>query len=73
MTKTIILVQGPGDGRIEQVPADKKEFITVHNERPTTKVMLTVRTGLYLQTGEYDGFGRELFLWQGWQDLQNNG
>lgn len=68
MTKTIILVQGPADGRVETVPADRKQYLVIHPKPlKAGKIILSMQQGAYQQTGEYDGWGRELFLWQGWE------
>lgn len=67
MTKTIILVQGPDDGREEAIPVENKQFIVSHPRPVKKRVLLSMRRGVYKQTGEKDMKNREMFLWWGWE------
>lgn len=68
MTKNIVLVGGPEDGRQITVPNDQKIYTTVQPIKTDGfKIMLTsTQQGEYQQTGEYSGMC-EIFAWKGWK------
>jgi hypothetical protein len=68
MSKSIILVGGPDDGRQLTVPSDQKAY-TIVNPIKTNgfSILLTsTQQGEYQQTGEYSGL-MEIFAWKGWK------
>jgi hypothetical protein len=67
MTKTILLVGGPDDGCVRELDHSLTKYKVVH-PRPLKlgSVILSMRTGIYRQTGEYSGT-REIYLWKGWE------
>jgi hypothetical protein len=68
MTKNIILVGGPEDGRQLSVSKDQKVFTIVQPVKVDgMKILLTsTQQGEYQQTGEYSGMN-EIFAWKGWK------
>jgi hypothetical protein len=68
MTKNIILVGGPEDGRQLSVPNDQKIYTIVQPVKADgMKILLTsTQQGEYQQTGEYAGMN-EIFTWKGWK------
>jgi hypothetical protein len=68
MTKNIILVGGPEDGRQLSVPYDQKIYTIVQPFKADgMKILLTsTQHGDYQQTGEYSGMN-EIFTWKGWK------
>jgi hypothetical protein len=68
MTKNIILVGGPADGRLVAVPHDQKSYTIVQPIKTDgLKILLTsTQQGEYQQTGEYSG-AMEIFTWKGWK------
>lgn len=68
MTKDIVLVGGPEDGRQVSVPNDQKIYTIVQPIKTNGfKILLTsTQQGEYQQTGEYSGM-MEIFAWKGWK------
>lgn len=68
MTKTIVLVGGPEDGRTAKVDATAKTYTVVQPLKTNGfQIMLTsTQQGTYQQTGEYSGMN-EIFTWKGWK------
>jgi hypothetical protein len=67
MTKNILLVGGPDDGSEKRIDRSLTEYKVVH-PKPLgrKKIVLSMRIGIYQQTGEYSG-AREIYLWKGWE------
>lgn len=68
MTKNIVLVGGPEDGRQITVPAIQSVYTIVRPLQTNgISIMLTsTQQGEYQQTGEYSGMN-EIFTWKGWK------
>jgi hypothetical protein len=68
MTKNIILVGGPDDGRQLSVSNDQKIYTIVNPIKTNGLSILLTSTqqGEYQQTGEYSGMN-EIFAWKGWK------
>jgi len=68
LTKNIILVGGPDDGRQLSVPGNQKIYTIVSPVKTNGHSILLTSTqqGEYQQTGEYSGM-IEIFTWKGWK------
>jgi hypothetical protein len=66
LSKNIILVGGPEDGRQLSVPHDQRIYTIVQPIKTDGfKILLTsTQQGEYQQTGEYSG-AMEIFTWKG--------
>lgn len=71
MTKTILLVGGPRDGKIDTVPKALQRFTILREIAPGKKmVLLGFERGYYTATGREEQ-DKEIFEWQGWEGEQN--